>query len=210
MSRVLLQILSAQYFLQLFTHSRVMRKSMNIIIIVLSLGLVFPGHSQTMFYEVVSLDSTYDVSLLKENALSVLEELIGVKKTKKSKELDPRIAEIESGYKTTNSFFVYKFKHPEFKISYTINIEAKEGRFRYILEDFKAEKYERNRYGRYVPSRNGHPQLSDENFPADQKTWDKTLLMVPRHVESVTKIIKLKMSEKPVLTEQILTLNEDW
>ena len=182
-----------------------------IVLFMVSLGMSFSGHSQTIYHEVVHLDSAYTLEILNDNALHTIEDLIGVKKSKKKKGIDSRITELENGYETPFGFYAYKLKHPVFKINYKLTIEVKEARYRYTLDNFYAQKYVRNRYGRYEPARNGKLSLSDEFYPSEQNTWDKARSMVKDHVESVVGLIKMNMSEMPVQQDQILSLkSEDW
>ena len=181
------------------------------LLFVVSLGMSHLGHSQTFYSDVVHLDSAYTSEILNENALRTIEDLIGVKKSKKKKGIDSRISEVENGYETPFGFFVYKLKHPVFKINYKLTIEVKEGRYRYTIDNFYAQKYVRNRYGRYEPARNGELSISEEFYPSDQNTWDKARSMVKDHVDSVVGLIEMNMSELPVQEEQILSLkSDDW
>src|ERR1700743_2377598 len=52
-----------------------------------------------------------------------------------------------------NIFITYAsfVKHENGAMSYTLNIECKDGKYRYWLTDFVFTPYERNRYGVYVP-----------------------------------------------------------
>ena len=109
-------------------------------------------HNKYVYYEVVDMPGISADSLHKNSAYFVKSMYPNNKSIKIS---DPGIL-IKDKFLTYTSFV----KHESGEMTYTLNIEFKDSKYRYWLTDFSFTPYERNRYGVFVPS-------SPKNIPLE-------------------------------------------
>ena len=96
-------------------------------------------------------------------------------------------------------------------MSYHITFEAKDNRYRYIVQQFHFIPYERNRYGRFVPVK-GQPSTLEKYLPQKNKAWAKNFESIHAKVEYMAQKLKDKALEIPVAPQEkeIVKLSNDW
>jgi hypothetical protein len=99
-------------------------------------------HNKYIYYQVVDLPGISTDSLYKNAVYFIKSSYPKTKSTEGSNSIS-----IKDKFLTYTSFV----KHENGEMSYTLNIECKDGKYRYWLTDFDFTPYERNRYGVYVP-----------------------------------------------------------
>lgn len=133
-------------------------------ILLIGIGLLFAGmghaqknqllldeHNRYVYYQVVDMPGISTDSLHKNSAYFVKSIYPGNKSIKIS---DSAIL-IKDKFLTYTSFV----KHESGEVTYTLNIEFRDSKYRYWLTDFSFTPYERNRYGVFVPSSQNHIPL---------------------------------------------------
>jgi hypothetical protein len=100
-------------------------------------------HNKYIYYQIVDLPGISADSLNK-NAVYFIEN--AYPKTKPTQITSAGIV-IKDKFLTYTSLV----KHENGQMAYALNIECKEGKYRYWLTDFVFTPYERNRYGVFVP-----------------------------------------------------------
>ncbi|HEY4198496.1 MAG TPA: DUF4468 domain-containing protein [Mucilaginibacter sp.] len=99
-------------------------------------------HNKYIYYQVVDLPGISADSLYKNAAWFIKNAYPKTKSTK-----------VNNNVSIKDKFLTYTFlvKHESGEISYNLNIECKDGKYRYWLTGFTFTPYERNRYGVYMP-----------------------------------------------------------
>ena len=105
--------------------------------------LALDEHNKYIYYEVVDMAGISADSLHK-NARGFIEHAYP-----KGKPESP--ANYHALIKDKFLTYTPLVKHESGEITYNLNIECKDGKYRYWLTDFVFTPYERNRYGMYVP-----------------------------------------------------------
>lgn len=105
--------------------------------------LALDEHNKYIYYEVVDRAGISADSLYK-NAKGFIEQAYP-----KGKQESP--ADYHTFIKDKFLTYTALVKHENGDIAYDLNIECKEGKYRYWLTNFVFTPYERNRYGMYVP-----------------------------------------------------------
>jgi hypothetical protein len=105
--------------------------------------LALDEHNKYVYYEVVDLPGI-SADSIHRNSNAFVE--ITYPKSK-SKQIS------SAGILVKDKFLIYSpiAKHESGEITYTLNIECKDSKYRYWLADFVFTPYERNRYSVYVP-----------------------------------------------------------
>ncbi|MCK5210813.1 MAG: DUF4468 domain-containing protein, partial [Cyclobacteriaceae bacterium] len=85
----------------------------------------------------------------------------------------------KDNYTITNkgSFYVYRIgsvkKGIGGAVEYDINLEIKDGKYRYTITNFIFNEYQRNRYGKYEPVKGKFIPLEMEVSSINKKEWEK-------------------------------------
>jgi hypothetical protein len=97
-------------------------------------------HNKYIFYQVVELPGISADSLNKNAGYFI-------------KSIYPKLKRVKNQNSIKDKFLTYTslVKHENGEMDYTLNIECKDGKYRYWLTDFVFTPYEKNRYGVFVP-----------------------------------------------------------
>lgn len=118
------------------------------------------------------------------------------------------------GFRKEASFMLYNkriSKVPHGELTYNVQIELKEDRYRYVITDLTFHEYDRNRYGRFEEKRNGQqaiePLLNDPD-----KVWEKHKQTILEKMESEVYKLKRDIETVPVEEEQKdkVKINDNW
>ncbi len=99
-------------------------------------------------------------------------------------------------FKKTTSFKLYKKrlgKSPHGELSYTIRLEVRDSRYRYVINDFMFHPLEKNRYGRFVRAKDEAVELKKHLLKPD-KTWNGHKQTILEKINKVIENIKHQMS----------------
>ncbi len=102
-------------------------------------------------------------------------------------------------------------KSPEGELTYTLSIELKENRYRYVFTDFVYHPLMRNRYGRFERKRNGSQSLEDL-VSTEDKIWEGYKGKLFNKIDSSVEFLKselTKITERPK-EQQKVNLSDDW
>ncbi len=124
-------------------------------------------------------------------------------------------AEENGKFKKTSSFRLYKKrlgKTPHGELSYSIRLEVRENRYRYIITDFRFHPLEKNRYSRFVKTRSG-PRELEPYLKEPDKTWQRHRETILTKMEQLIEDIKLQMSEESKEEEKTppsVKIDDEW
>lgn len=143
------------------------------------------------FYEIVEAPG-FDSSILINNAKDFLKTYIN-KKYRKKIVLNKK----EGAVQAESHYLVYKKgslgKHVDGAIYYSITIEARRNKYRYIITNFKYQPYQRNRYGRFVPDGRLKP-LERSVGILSKWQWDDHKLYTKEKIETFISELKSSMT----------------
>jgi len=146
------------------------------------------------FYEVVDVPATSDMTLL-TNAKKFLKKYVNRKYRK-----DIILSEEDKKVFAQSHFLVYKKgsfgKHVDGAIHYSISVEAKENKYRYIITDFVFQPYARNRYGRFEPEGPDKP-LETSVGQLNKWQWDAHKEYTKTKIETLIEQLKGNMYLSP-------------
>ena len=144
------------------------------------------------FYYSLTQDTQFPIDDLGKYTITEVVELHGIDKDKlflngekfmkKVKVLNSKkkYYKIEKdNYTITNkgSFYVYRIgsvkKGIGGAVEYDINLEIKDGKYRYTITNFIFNEYQRNRYGKYEPVKGKFIPLEMEVSSINKKEWEK-------------------------------------
>ena len=117
-------------------------------------------------------------------------------------------------FKKAASFMLYNkriSKVPHGRLSYTLLIEVKDNRYRYLITDFVFHEYERNRYGRFEEKRNSEKAIEPLLKNPDKK-WENHSQTILEKMESEITKLKEDLETIPVGEKQKkkVEFNDDW
>lgn len=120
----------------------------------------------------------------------------------------------KQGFGKELSFMLYNkriSKVPYGRLTYDVQVEVKENRYRYVITGFVFHEYERNRYGRHEEKRNGQMALERLLVNPD-KQWEDHKQTILKKIESEVAILKSKIVAVPVEEEQKskVKINGNW
>ena len=159
----------------------------------------YDDKGRIVFMEVVNTKIGYDT--LVQNA-----ENMGYEKIQGDDE--------QQGFVKEASFMLYNkriSKVPHGELTYNVQIEVKERRYRYVITALVFHEYERNRYGRYEAKRNG--QMALETLLAEpDKIWENHRQTILKKMESEIERLKSDMTLVPDEGEQKskVKINDNW
>ncbi|MTI39761.1 hypothetical protein E1140_09670 [Fulvivirga lutimaris] len=159
----------------------------------------FDDSGKIVFMEVVSTEIGFDT--LVQNV-----ENLGFEKVQNGDE--------EQGFSKEASFMLYNkriSKVPHGRLTYNVQVDVKENRYRYVITDLIFHEYERNRYGRYEEKRNG--QMALEPLLAEpDKQWENHKQTILKKMESEVAMLKSEIVAVPLEEEQKseVKINDDW
>jgi hypothetical protein len=160
---------------------------------------------KVLFYDVVQADSLSKDRLL-QNAQHWLTTHSFDKKT------DSTTAE---GFSITaaNQLPVYATGYVSKKqngiVTYTVQIEVKDNKYRYWFTNFVFHYYRENRNYQLVPTGKTKP-LEETTANGWQKTWDFNRKTTGQHITSLIKELKTDMNRRPVTEKPAVVQKKEW
>lgn len=121
-------------------------------------------HNVYIYYEVVNTPGI-TVDSLKKNAAGFMNAAYGKNGSKK---ITDTAASVKDKFLTYTAFI----KHESGEMDFVLNIECKDGRYRYWITDFIFTPYARNRYGVYVAEDGVYIPLETAKSKLDKKDVD--------------------------------------
>lgn len=162
------------------------------------------GSGKYTFYEVVELKNSDRATLL-NNAELFLEYYVN-KKYKKHIVKDTLAGSISA----KSSFPVYKRgslgKNVDGVIAYSIQIEVKDQKYRYVITDFVFREYERNRYGRFQPVSAKVKRLEQPG----SAQWEAHKRTVKERMDVLVGELKLNMLKESKVQAEKVIVKEEW
>ena len=146
----------------------------------------------SIFYYSLAQDTQFHVNDLGKYTMTEVVELHGIDKDKLFLNGEKFIRQVKvlnskkKYYKTDKenctirnrgSFYVYRIgsvkKGIGGAVEYDIDLEIKDGKYRYTITNFIFNEYKRNRYGKYVPIKGKFIPLEREVNSINKKEWKK-------------------------------------
>ena len=146
----------------------------------------------SIFYYSLAQDTQFHVNDLGKYTMTEVVELHGIDKDKLFLNGEKFIRQVKvlnskkKYYKTEKenytirnrgSFYVYRIgsvkKGIGGAVEYDIDLEIKDGKYRYTITNFIFNEYKRNRYGKYVPIKGKFIPLEREVNSINKKEWKK-------------------------------------
>ena len=143
-------------------------------------------HNKYIYYQVVDLPGISTDSLYKNATYFIKSSFPKTKSTQSSNSIN-----IKDKFLTYASFV----KHENGEMSYTLNIECKDGKYRYWLTDFVFTPYERNRYGVYVPVNGIEIPLETAESKVNKKELDGYFDQTGAFCKQLGEKLKKEMTE---------------
>lgn len=102
-------------------------------------------------------------------------------------------------------------KSPEGELTYTLAIELKENRYRYIFTEFVYHPLVKNRYSRFERKKKGSQPL-ETLVSKEDKLWQEHQKSLFDKIDSSVEYIKNELNKtvKPPEEQQKINLSEDW
>ena len=145
------------------------------------------------FSDVIALNGFSEFQLFR-NAEKYCEDRFGKKNIFKADEAQ---GVIEAEY----DFYVYKKgslgKYVDGTIECKVSIEVKEGKYRYIITDFYFQEYERNRYGKFVPTKGKGRALETPSSKLNAGQWEAHKKKTLERIEALIPELQLNMQFIP-------------
>lgn len=152
---------------------------------------------QFVFYEVIETDTSSIVGLLYHNAMTWAKFTVNKLVTTDS---------LQGFIHAKNDFPVYKesgvLKKVSGRVSYEVNIEVKNRRYRYHFYNFIFHYYGPDRYHNIVPT-GKKKELKEPEAPGWQKLWNKHRSTTTDQILSDIAALKAKIIEKPLPPKQM-------
>jgi len=148
------------------------------------------------FSEVITVEGA-TVEVLFNNALGYMEYLVDNHKNLKK---GPYANEDSTEVYIPLVFTVYKdfpVQSPDVLITYNLTDSVKEGRYRYVANNFVYHYLKRNRYVKFVEVKGKSKPLEDPVFSGNQKLWDKHKEQTAEKIASVTEMLQAEMMFVP-------------
>lgn len=112
---------------------------------------------------------------------------------------------LEGFVKCTTSIMVYTkgmvSKEIHGRITYEVNVEIKEHKYRYTFTNFVFEYYKQNRQYKYEPTGRLKP-LEDPKYPGRQPVWNKHKIGINNLVLQHIATLKNDMSQMSLIVEE--------
>ena len=144
------------------------------------------------FYYSLAQDTQFPIDDLGKYTITEVVELHGIDKDKlflngqkfmkkvkvlNSKKKYYNIEKENYTIRNKGSFYVYRIgsvkKGIGGAVEYDINLEIKDGKYRYTITNFIFNEYQRNRYGKYEPVKGKFIPLEMEVSSINKKEWEK-------------------------------------
>ena len=146
-----------------------MKRNLFIILLLLATSIVYAQkitlalneNNRYIYYEVVNIP-TVSADSLKRNAA-------GFVRAAYSKNESKRITDTLTSVKDKFLNYSAIIKHENGEMDYVLNIECRDGRYRYWITDFVFIPYQRNRYGVFVPTPGIYIPLETAKTRLDKK-----------------------------------------
>ena len=103
--------------------------------------------------------------------------------------------------------------HPSGEILFHLQVELKEGRFRFWLTDFSFVAYQRDRYGNFVPTTNKGIPLESSSGTVNSSQWREYQVQAAEYAVKLAREFKNHMSNaKPISTasKEKIIVKKDW
>ena len=159
------------------------------------------------FYEVVDAYSIDSTQLL-HNAESFLKGYIN-KKQKKTLTVDKQSGSVQA----KSSFRVFKKgtlgKNVDGAVEYSISIDVKDQKYRYIITDFIFQEYEKDRYGKFVPIKGKIKNLEEPVSKLNEWQWDAHKRTVKEKTDELINSLKIEML-KTNQSKKKVKVKKDW
>ena len=172
--------------------------------------LAFDEQNQYIYYQVVDMPA-YSADTLYTRGLNFLKSMDPKLKIKPASTDNTKMLSGQGKFVTQGGISVVK--HANGEIAYRINIECKDGKYRYWLAGFTFTPYQRDRYGNFVPQQGIDIPLETASSRFNKKDADNYLDQTGAFCKDAgekLKVYMLKIStvKKAVETKKIST--KDW
>lgn len=84
--------------------------------------------------------------------------------------------------------------HPTGEISYRLQAEVKDEKYRFWFTDFNFIPYKKDRYGNFVPSTSFGVPLENTPSKQEQELWNEYKQLLVKHLNEVAAKIKMYMA----------------
>jgi len=145
------------------------------------------------YYEVVELPG-YPETILFENAKSYLKSFSVRGSKKKYMSIDPDEQTVfnKGSYGLSNMLSLGK--HVDGIVMFDMLVEIKEGKYRYIINNFVFQEFERDRYGKYVPVKGSKRPLEAQVSKLSRKQWEIHQKNTHKKIEGLINDFKMSMA----------------
>lgn len=141
-------------------------------------------HGYITYREVVPMTG-YPAELLYKNAKRFIKGL-SVRSDRKNyyqAQSDSMIVSGKGSYGVSNAYTIGK--RIDGIVVFDMMLEAKEGRYRYTITNFVFRAFERNRYGKFVPSNQRDIPLERPPSGLQKKQWETNLVKADENIRSL-------------------------
>ena len=159
-------------------------------------------NNKIVFYEIINID-TIERKYLYENALIWLKSTLVEKNDKITFENELMgTIEGESGFMVYVPSIISHMPHG--KISYKVQLEIKEKKYRYYFSDFIFQYYQQDRRDfKYKPVKSALKPLEKEKYMGSQNAWNAHKVTVKETIDGQIANLKLQMAKKPLVFIEI-------
>jgi Domain of unknown function (DUF4468) with TBP-like fold len=149
-------------------------------------ALALDEHNKYVYYQVIDLPG-FSADSLYKNSVYFIQEAYPKKKPEHG----------NSSIMIRDKFLTYTtlIKHESGEISYTLNIECKDSKYRYWLTDFQFTPYQRDRYGVFVATPGINLPLETAASKIDKKELDSYLSQTAAFCTGLSEQLKKYMAD---------------
>jgi hypothetical protein len=163
------------------------------------------------YYDIVELPG-YPSEILLKNAKDFLKEFSVRGSKKKYFEFDKQALKVinKGSYKVSNMWGLGK--HTDGIVMFDMNVEIKEGRYRYIITNFVFQEFKRNRYGKHEPVKGSEKPLEIEVSKLSKPQWEKHQQHTHEKIQSLIMDFKVAMAsvEDKKEKNKRKKIDDDW
>jgi hypothetical protein len=163
------------------------------------------------YYEVIELPG-YPAEILMDNASGFLQDFSVKGSRKKHFNADDENLRVfnKGSYRLSNMWGLGK--HTDGIVMFDMNVEVKEGRYRYIINHFIFQEFRRNRYGKFEPVKGGEKPLELEVSQLSARQWERHQEHAHSKIQSLIMEFKAAMATVEVKNQEKkkTKVEDDW
>ena len=163
------------------------------------------------YYEVIELPG-YPAEILMDNARDFLRAFSVRGSKKKHFDADDESLSVfnKGSYRLSNMWGLGK--HTDGIVMFDMNVEVKEGRYRYIINNFMFQEFRRNRYGKFEPVKGSEKPLEVEVSQLSARQWEKHQEHAHSKIQSLILEFKAAMANVEIKNQKKkrAKVEDDW